>query len=126
MLRNFIDRHSKTHRYLPITRTDYVRSMGEFSLRESVISSSKVREIKENEKVVLPHVLPKYGHLFCDVIMSMTTRQCWTVSLTWDLQSTVKPLCLLLGLSGKLNFDSYDVEISFLHFWGYNELYSAL
>ncbi|KAL5249614.1 hypothetical protein ACHWQZ_G018470 [Mnemiopsis leidyi] len=44
-------RHSKTHRYLPITRTDYVRSMGEFSLRESVISSSKVREIKENEKV---------------------------------------------------------------------------
>ncbi|XP_063690715.1 protein RRP5 homolog [Bolinopsis microptera] len=44
-------RHSKTHRYLPITRTDYVRSMGEFSLRDSVINSTKVREIKDNEKV---------------------------------------------------------------------------
>ena len=43
--------------------------MGEFSLRDSVISSSKVREIKENEKV--QHVLPIFGHKFNDVIFMM-------------------------------------------------------
>ena len=45
--------------------------MGEFSLRDSVISSSKVREIKENEKV--QHVLPIFGHKLNDVIVMVTS-----------------------------------------------------
>ena len=63
-----LPRHSKTFRYLPITRTNFVMSVGEFSLRKSVLESTKTREIKEDEKVKFDVIRtwPRLG----DVIMT--------------------------------------------------------